>query len=78
MDNLDEIEELFECRIDERHAGGYSYFCKKCHKECNVGEAKFKCRNGKIIPLYIFCRYGCGTKWKLEICLPENSGDLLH
>jgi hypothetical protein len=78
MDNLKEIEELFECRADSKYAGGYTYWCRECDKECNTGEARFECKDGRIIPVYIFCRYGCGKSWKLKISLPKNSGDSLH
>jgi len=68
-DNLEEIEELFEKREDERYAGGYAYFCKKCNQECNVAEIRLLCEHGKkvITPKYIICRYGCGCSWHLRI-----------
>lgn len=66
-DNFRKIDELFECRMDNKFAGGYAWFCKKCNFECNVSETKFECQNGKILPTYIKCRYGCGSQWKLEV-----------
>lgn len=78
MDNLNEIEELFECRADPKYAGDYAYFCRGCGKECNVSEAKFDCKDGKIIPLYIICRYGCNAKWKLKISIPKSLEGLRH
>ena len=67
-DNLDDIKENFECRQGDEFAGGYAYFCKRCDTECNVGEIMFHCQGGRILPVYIFCRYGCGKSWKLQIC----------
>jgi hypothetical protein len=79
MDNLNEIEKLFECRIGSKYAGDYTYYCKNCHKECNVSEAVFECKDGMIIPTFIICRYGCGeSKWKLKISLQGNLEDSLH
>jgi len=66
-DNLADVTNLFERREDPRYVEGYSYFCKDCSLECNVGEASFDCQGGKIIPVYIKCRYGCGRAWHLEI-----------
>lgn len=77
-DNLGDIDLLFDRREDPRFADGYTWFCRSCDKECNVGEARFECKDGRIIPTYIKCRYGCGASWKLEICFPENLRDLRH
>ncbi len=66
-DNLSVIKELFERKEDPRYADGYAYFCQTCGLECNVGEASFDCRNGRILPIYIKCRYGCGRSWHLAI-----------
>lgn len=77
-DNLNDIDLLFERREDPKYADGYTWFCRKCDKECNVGETKFACKDGRIIPIYIKCRYGCGAKWKLEISLPESLGVSRH
>ena len=74
-DNLDKIEELFDCVYGPRYAGGYSYFCKGCGKECNVRESYFECQYGRILPTYIICRYGCGRSWKLEIYLSKKLND---
>jgi len=73
QDNLKKIDELFELREDERYAGGYTYFCRECGIEANVGEAVFECQCGKILPTYIICRYGCGAKWQLKISVEEHS-----
>jgi hypothetical protein len=67
-DNLKRIDELFECRKDDKFADGYAYFCKECDLECNVSEAVFTCQDGKVIPTFIVCRYGCGARWNLKIC----------
>ena len=77
-DNLNKIEELFDCVYDPKYADGYTYLCKDCKKVCNVSEAEFRCKDGKIIPTFIVCRYGCGKKWKLKIYIPENLNNLLH
>jgi hypothetical protein len=37
-----------------------------------VGEAGFDCQGGKILPIYIKCRYGCGKSWHLQV-LPIES-----
>ena len=66
-DNLIAINALFERREDSRHADGYTYFCKHCGMECNVKEVLFHCQDGRILPVYIKCRYGCGRSWHLEI-----------
>ena len=66
-DNLKEIDKYFELRESKDIAGGYSYWCKECDLECNVGEAVFECQCGTILPTYIICRYGCGRRWRLEI-----------
>ena len=65
-DNLAEIKDHFECKVDDRFADGYAYFCQHCGLECNVGEAGFDCQGGRILPIYIKCRYGCGKSWHLE------------
>ncbi|MGD8372707.1 MAG: hypothetical protein PVF76_08655 [Syntrophobacterales bacterium] len=66
-DNIAAINDLFERREHPRYADGYTYFCPDCGLECNVGEASFDCHGGKILPIYIKCRYGCGKSWHLEI-----------
>ena len=66
-DNLAEIKDHFECKVDDRFADGYAYFCQHCGLECNVGEAGFECQGGRILPIYIKCRYGCGRSWHLEV-----------
>ena len=66
-DNLTAIKTLFERKEDPRYADGYSYFCQSCGVECNVGEASFDCLGGRILPIYITCRFGCGRSWHLEI-----------
>ena len=65
-DNLAAANEWFERREDPRHADGYTYFCRKCGLECNVGEVSFDCQGGRILPVYIKCRYGCGNSWSLD------------
>ena len=72
-DNLDTIKDNFECKVDARFADGYAYFCQHCGLECNVGEADFDCRGGRILPIYIKCRYGCGRSWHLEIFPVANT-----
>ena len=71
-DNLAVLEEFFERREDSRLADGYTYFCRDCGLECNVGEVPFACRNGEILPVYIKCRYGCGRSWHLRIVPAEQ------
>ena len=71
-DNLSSASDLFECRVDQSHAGGYTYFCRSCGLECNIGEVSFDCRGGEILPVYIKCRYGCGRAWHLEISPSEK------
>ena len=71
-DNLADIRDNFEYKEDARFAGGYAYFCHHCGLECNVGEAGFDCQGGKIFPIYIKCRYGCGKSWHLQV-LPTGS-----
>lgn len=66
-DNLADIRENFEYKEDARFAGGYAYFCQQCGLECNVGEVGFSCQGGKILPIYIKCRYGCGKSWHLQV-----------
>jgi len=66
-DNITSINNLFERKEDPRFADGYAYFCQECGLECNVGEASFKCQEGRILPVYIKCRYGCGRSWHLKI-----------
>ena len=66
-DNLTAINELFERREHPRYADGYAYFCPDCGLECNVGEVSFDCQGGRILPVYIKCRYGCGRAWQLNI-----------
>ncbi len=66
-DNLASIHELFERRESSRYADGYTYFCRDCGLECNVREMPFGCQGGRILPVYIACRYGCGRSWHLEI-----------
>ena len=66
-DNLDKIDEFFECRKSGQYAGGYAWFCKSCDKECNVGEVEYLCQDGRILPKYVICRYGCGSSWHLSI-----------
>ena len=66
-DNLASIGENFECRVDPRYADGYAYLCQHCGIECNVGEISFDCQDGRIVPLYIICRFGCGKSWRLQI-----------
>ena len=70
-DNLTSIADHFECKVDPRYAGGYTYFCQRCGIECNVGEVGFDCQGGRIVPIYIMCRFGCGKSWRLSI-LPEE------
>jgi hypothetical protein len=67
VDNLASIDELFERREHVRYADGYTYFCRECGLECNVSEMPFGCQEGRIFPIYIKCRYGCGKSWHLEI-----------
>jgi hypothetical protein len=67
VDNINSIDSLFERKEDPRFAGGYAFFCPECGLECNVGEALFTCQEGKILPVYIKCRYGCGRAWHLKI-----------
>jgi hypothetical protein len=78
VDNLDEIGELFDCVYGSKYAGEYAYFCKTCGKECNVSETQFECQDGRVIPTFIVCRYGCGKKWQLKICLQESLNSLPH
>ena len=52
-DNLAEIRDNFECKVDARFADGYAYFCQHCGLECNVGEAGFDCQGGEIFPVII-------------------------
>ncbi|MCG6919091.1 MAG: hypothetical protein LJE89_16280 [Deltaproteobacteria bacterium] len=66
-DNITLINDLFERREGSRYPGGYAYFCQKCGMECNVAEASYECQEGRILPLYIKCRYGCGRSWHLKI-----------
>lgn len=66
-DNIAAIDDFFELKEDPRYADGYTYLCNQCGLECNVGEASFACRGGKILPIYIKCRYGCGKSWHLEV-----------
>ena len=66
-DNLATVHDLFERREDPRYAEGYTYFCRHCGLECNVGEVSFDCQNGRVLPVYVKCRYGCGRSWHLEI-----------
>ena len=72
-DNLADIKENFECKVDVRFADGYAYFCQHCGLECNVGEAPFACQGGRILPVYITCRYGCGRSWRLKIFPAGNA-----
>lgn len=77
-DNLHEIGERFDCVYGKKYAGDYTYYCKACGKECNVSETRFECKDGRIIPTFIVCRYGCGRKWKLEISIPKSLNNLPH
>ncbi|MBW1982984.1 MAG: hypothetical protein JRJ12_17430 [Deltaproteobacteria bacterium] len=77
-DNLWAIETLFERRDDPRYADGYAYFCRSCGIECNVGEVPFGCQGGKILPIYIRCRYGCGRSWHLEITPEQEEKVVTH
>jgi hypothetical protein len=69
-DNIVSINNLFERKEGARFADGYAYFCRKCGLECNVGEVSFQCQEGRILPIYIKCRYGCGRSWHLKISAP--------
>jgi hypothetical protein len=74
-DNIISLKNLFERKEGSRFADGYTYFCRECDLECNVGEASFLCQEGRILPVYIKCRYGCGRSWHLEIS-PSGKMDL--
>ena len=74
-DNLALINTLFERKEDPRYADGYAYFRQNCDVECNVGEASFECQDGRTVPIYITCRYGCGRSWYLQI-FPSGNIDL--
>ena len=67
VDNIAAINDLFERKEGPQYADGYTYFCNNCGLECNVGEASFDCRGGRILPVYIKCRYGCGRSWHLQV-----------
>ena len=72
VDNLNTATKLFERREDPRHADGYTYFCRSCGLDCNVAEVGFECQGGRVLPVYIKCRYGCGKSWHLELVPAGN------
>lgn len=65
-DNLLELDNFFELRIDKKYASGSMYICKKCNAVCRSEETFFVCQN-TWVPTRIVCDV-CKKRWRLEIC----------
>lgn len=73
-DNLLELDEYFELRLDKKFSSGSMYFCKQCGTACRSEETFFSCQN-VWIPTRIVCDV-CKRRWHLKICPDCTPKDL--